>query len=88
MSPKDWTSLYNGACTYARATESKLPSAEEKKAYAEKAIELLRLTAELKFGDSEHMQKDPDLLSLHEHPEWPKMVELVNANKAPAPLAP
>lgn len=88
MAPKDWTSLYNGACTYARATESKLPSVEEKKAYADKAIDLLRLTAELKFSDSEHMQRDSDLLSLHEHSEWPKMVELVNANKPVAPLAP
>lgn len=88
MAPKDWTSLYNGACTYARATESKLPSEADKKSYADKAIELLRLTAELKFSDSEHMQKDPDLLSLHEHPEWLRIVELVNANKTPAPIAP
>jgi hypothetical protein len=34
------------------------------------------------------MQKDVDLLSLHGHPEWQKMVDLVNANKAPAPIAP
>ena len=88
MSPQDWTSLYNGACTYARATESKLPSESDKKSYADKAIELIRQTAALKFTDSEHMQKDPDLLSLHGHSEWPKMVELVNANKPPAPIAP
>ncbi len=88
MSPQDWTSLYNGACTYARATESQLPSEADKKNYADKAIELIRQTAALKFNDSEHMQKDPDLLSLHDHAEWPKMVELVNANNPPAPLAP
>ena len=88
MAPKDWTSLYNGACTYARATESKLPSEDDKKSFADKAIELLRQTAELKFSDSEHMQKDGDLLSLHEHPQWQKTVDLVNANKAPAPIAP
>lgn len=88
MAPKDWTSLYNGACTYARATESKLPSEAEKKIYADRAIELLRQTAELKFNDSEHMQKDADLLSLHNHPEWMKVVDMVNANKAPAPIAP
>jgi tetratricopeptide (TPR) repeat protein len=88
MAPQDWTSLYNGACTYARATESKLPSEADKKTYADKAIELIRQTAALKFNDSEHMQKDPDLLSLHDHEEWSKMVELVNANKPPAPLAP
>lgn len=88
MAPKDWTSLYNGACTYARATESKLPSEDDKKKFADKAIELLRQTSEQKFSDSEHMQKDVDLLSLHGHPEWQKIVDLVNANKAPAPLAP
>ena len=88
MAPKDWTSLYNGACTYARATESKLPSEDDKKNFANKALEFLRQTAELKFSDSEHMQKDVDLLSLHGHPEWQKMVDLVNANKAPAPIAP
>lgn len=88
MAPKDWTSLYNGACTYARATESKLPTEDDKKTFANKAMELLRQTAELKFNDSEHMQKDEDLLSLHGHPEWQKIVDLVNANKAPAPIAP
>lgn len=88
MAPEDQTSLYNGACTYARATESKLVSEHDRKLYADKAIELLRLTAELKFRDSEHMLKDPDLLSLHSHTEWQKTVELVNANKPPAPLAP
>lgn len=88
MAPKDWTSLYNGACTYARATESAVPSEADKKSFADKAIELLRMTAELKFNDSEHMQKDPDLLNIHSHPDWQKTVDLVNANKAPAPLAP
>ena len=88
MAPKDWTSLYNGACTYARATESGLPSEADKKSYADKAIELLKMTAELKFNDSEHMQKDPDLLNIHSHPDWQKTVDLVNANKAPAPIAP
>ncbi|MFO1001129.1 MAG: hypothetical protein U0936_12360 [Planctomycetaceae bacterium] len=88
MAPKDWTSLYNGACTYARATESAATSEADKKAYADKAIELLRMTAELKFNDSEHMQKDPDLLNIHSHPDWQKTVDLVSANKAPAPIAP
>ncbi len=88
MAPKDQTSLYNGACTFARATESSVPDPDKKKAYSERAIELLRQTAAVDFFDSEHMLKDADLNSLHEHPEWKTIVDLVNANKAPAPDAP
>lgn len=88
MSPQDWTSLYNGACTFARATESKLPTPEDRQKFADRAIELLRQTATLKFNDSEHMLKDADLFSLHQHAEWQNIVGLVNANKEPAPDAP
>lgn len=88
MAPQDWTSLYNGACTFARATESSLPTAEAKTSYADRAIELLKLTAALKFADSEHMLTDADLKSLHQHAEWQSVVSLVNANKAPAPEPP
>lgn len=84
LAPKDWTSLYNGACTFARATESQVPDAESKESYAKRAIELLRLTAELKFSDADHMLVDPDLNSLHDHPEWDDVVALVNANKEAA----
>ena len=91
MAPKDWTSLYNGACTFARATESLSPTEDAKKTYAARAIELLRQTAALKFNDSNHMQNDPDLTSLHNHAEWQDVVNLVkanNANKATLPEAP
>ena len=88
MAPQDWTSLYNGACTFARATESKVPTPEDRQKFADRAIELLRQTAVLKFNDSEHMLKDADLFSLHQHAEWQNIVGLVNANKDPAPEAP
>ena len=88
LAPQDWTSLYNGACTFARATESKLPTPEDRQKFAARAIELLRQTAALKFDDSDHMLKDADLFSLHQHAEWQTIVGLVNANKAPAPDAP
>ena len=52
-----------------------------KQIYADRAVQLLRQTAELKFKDSEHMLQDEDLTALHNHPEWQKTVELVNANK-------
>ncbi len=81
MAPKDWTALYNGACTFARATESPTPTAEMKQRYADRGILLLRQTAELKFDDPDHMVKDEDLLSLHDHSEWSQIVDLVRANK-------
>jgi hypothetical protein len=88
LAPDDWVSLYNGACTFARATESSIPSAEAKQVYADRAIALLKKSAELKFDDSDHLQKDADLFSLHQHKDWKTVVDLVNANKEPAPVAP
>ncbi len=85
MAPKDWTSLYNGACTFARAMESSVPSSQSKLQYGDRAIQLLRQTAALKFSDSEHMLKDPDLVILHDHAEWQAVVDLVNANKETLP---
>ncbi len=81
---KDWTALYNGACTYSRATENSGVSAEDKVRYADRAIVLLNLTADQKFGDHEHLVVDEDLVSLHSHPQWSSVVERVKANAAAA----
>lgn len=86
--PRDWTSLYNGACTFSRAIESPVPTAEMKQVYADRAIQLLRQTAELKFSDSEHMLQDADLNALHDHREWQAVVDLVAANKEVPPDKP
>ena len=81
MAPKDWTSVYNGACSYSRATENDVP-ADKKSAYADKAIELLATCAkDLKFGDVKHMQKDEDLVALYKHPKWAETVELARVNE-------
>ncbi|MBL8809384.1 MAG: hypothetical protein JNM43_04325 [Planctomycetaceae bacterium] len=82
--PKDWTALYNGACTYARATENASVSAEDKTRYADRAIVLLNLTADQKFNDHEHLVVDEDLLSLHNHPQWQAVVDRAKANAAAA----
>jgi hypothetical protein len=65
-----------------------VPTPEDRQKFADRAVELLRQTAVLKFNDSEHMLKDADLFSLHQHAEWQNIVGLVNANKDPAPEAP
>jgi hypothetical protein len=56
-----------------------------KQIYADRAIQLLRQTAELKFDDSEHMLQDEDLSALHDHREWQRVVDLVTANKEVPP---
>jgi tetratricopeptide (TPR) repeat protein len=82
MAPKDWTSVYNGACSYSRATENDVP-ADKKSAHADKAIELLASCAkDLKFKDVKHMLKDEDLVALYTHPKWSETVELARANEA------
>ncbi len=82
--PKDWTGLYNGACAYSRATENSAVSAEDKTKYADRAMVLLNLTADQKFGDHEHLVVDEDLISLHQHPQWSAVVDRVKANAAAA----
>jgi tetratricopeptide (TPR) repeat protein len=89
LAPGDWVSVYNGACTFARATESAVPTPEAKQAYADRAIALLKTSAELKFDETEHLLKDADLTSLHTHPDWKRVVELVEANREPSsPVTP
>lgn len=75
MAPRDLSSLYNGACSYSRALQNPGVTDEKKKAYGDRAIELLRLTIAIDFGDIEHLQNDEDLVAIHTHPEWKAVVE-------------
>ena len=81
LSPKNWVSLYNGACTFARAAESPASASDQKLKFADRAIQLLFETADLKFPDVEHLQKDADLTALYGHVMWPEVVNRVTANK-------
>lgn len=80
--PRNWVGLYNGACAFARATESELPTEAEKSRYADRAIAILMMTASLKFDDVDHLLKDSDLFSLHSHAGWTTVVDAVRANGA------
>ena len=68
--------LYNVACVYGRAVEKllkddKLPEREKKlDAFRRKALDDLRESRKLGFNDQAWMQKDPDLTSLHDLPEF------------------
>ena len=81
LAPKDLFALYNGACAYARAAERPETSPEKRTLYIARAIELLQLNNDAGHDDHEHMSTDPDLNILHNHPEWPKLIEQAQTNK-------
>lgn len=68
--------LYNVACVYGRAIEKlvkddKLPERDKKlEAFRRKALDDLRASQKLGFNEQDWMQKDPDLTSLHDLPEF------------------
>jgi hypothetical protein len=78
--PSNWVALYNAACSYSRATESSIPSDEDRIHYANRAIELLQQSAKANFPDHDHMLKDEDLVPLHNHAQWEETVGLVRKN--------
>ncbi|MEX0716922.1 MAG: HEAT repeat domain-containing protein [Planctomycetaceae bacterium] len=69
---------YNAACVYARAAEKLAKMKDDDDAaklvaeFRDKAIADLRQAARHGFRDYEHLQRDPDLKSLHDHPEFEK----------------
>jgi tetratricopeptide (TPR) repeat protein len=83
LAPRNWVALYNGACVCARAAELPDLSPDRRLSLADRAIQLLRETAEQGFSDVEHLQKDRDLLPLHGHVMWLEVVQRVTANKGP-----
>ncbi|MBC7819388.1 MAG: tetratricopeptide repeat protein [Planctomycetaceae bacterium] len=70
---------YNIACIYGRAVEKllkddKLPDREKKlEAYRRKALDDLRESQKLGYNDQDWTQKDPDLASLHDLPEFQEL---------------
>ena len=64
------------ACVYGRAIENllkddKLPERDKKlEAFRRKALDDLRASQKLGFNEQDWMQKDPDLTSLHDLPEF------------------
>ncbi|MFM7036444.1 MAG: hypothetical protein ACKO2L_01855 [Planctomycetaceae bacterium] len=85
--PNDIYSLYNGACTYARAAERADTTADRRSMFIARAIELLKLNNAAGHDDHEHMSTDPDLIILHDHPAWQELLEQArqNALKQPNP---
>ena len=81
LAPEHWVTLYNGACAYARAGEQSAVTAERRLSFSDRGIQLLKETADLKFANVEHLQKDADLMSLQSHVMWPEVVNRVVSNK-------
>jgi tetratricopeptide (TPR) repeat protein len=71
---------YNVACVYGRAIEQlkkdeHAPDRDKKlAAFRQRAIEDLRASVKQGFNDFDWMQKDPDLKSLHDLPEFQELV--------------
>jgi non-specific serine/threonine protein kinase len=63
MRPNDPNTLYNAACTYG-VLEMK-----------EEALNMLKRAAETGFSDLQWASRDPDLSSLHEEPEFKRLLE-------------
>jgi len=69
LRPHDATVRYNLACSYSLLGE------------IEKALQQLRLSIRLGYADFEHMDKDPDLENLRNHPDYKEIASLFK-NKA------
>ena len=80
QTPNDLYSLYNGACTYARAAERADTPADRRTALLTRAIELLRLNNAAGHDEHEHMSTDPDLNILHDHPAWQELIDQARQN--------
>ncbi len=77
---EDFIYTYNAACVYGRALEQLLkqpPSPERDKqadGFRDKSIADLRRSVKLGFPDLDWMKRDSDLDSLHDMPEFKKLV--------------
>ncbi|MFM7057460.1 MAG: hypothetical protein ACKO2P_11125 [Planctomycetota bacterium] len=87
QTPNDLYSLYNGACTYARAAERADTPADRRSKLLTRAIELLKRNNDAGHDEHEHMSTDPDLNILHNHPAWPELIEQARQNALTPPGA-
>jgi hypothetical protein len=77
---EDFIYTYNAACVYGRALEQVLkqpasPDRDKQAAgFREKSMADLRRSVKLGFPDLDWMKKDSDLDSLHDSPEFKKLV--------------
>ena len=69
LAPSQWWHAFNAACSYALAGDKEL------------AFQFLVQAVDAKFHDATSMEKDTDLISLHDDPRWPALVERVKAQK-------
>ncbi|MCH2202760.1 MAG: hypothetical protein MK102_12375 [Fuerstiella sp.] len=74
-----WT-LYNTACVYARAIELKNISTADKQQHRKRAIDLMHQAADAGIHDESHVLADPDLITLHDHPDWPTIIDRITTN--------
>ena len=86
---RDQLYFYNTACVYGRAVEAlqkaddKTPDRQKKLAdWRSKALADLRSSMKLGFQNTDWMKKDPDLNSLHDLPDFQKLI-----NPGPGPDA-
>ncbi len=66
---------YDFACVYALASGK---SADNKQAYADRAMELLQKAVKAGFKDAAHMKKDPDLDPLRGRDDFKKLLEALD----------
>ncbi|MBI4602675.1 MAG: hypothetical protein HY721_12020 [Planctomycetes bacterium] len=71
INPQDQLTLYNLACAYALSGGK-----------SEEALEALEASVKAGFDDHEHIEKDPDLESLREHPRYQRLLEEMKGGAA------
>ena len=71
----DIESLYNLACTLALFASSEVGSAEEKRTWSNRSLDLLQWWSQDDDSDRTYMREDPDLLALHSDPRFVKLAE-------------
>ena len=76
-----WT-LYNTACVYGRAIEQPGVSPDQRQLFLERAIELFAESVDTGFDDEHHVRNDPDLVTLHRHPDWNRLLQQIGQNEA------